>query len=203
MKKTFAIIIILGLFALGVSAQVPSKPFNIYAGGGLTITSSPQIFKDRYKLGYHFSSGLGIKAAPFTQIIGKVEYHSIARDWQDIRTLDNISDNSISGGTRQIWMFGLDARLGVNAPMSPIKPFIIGGIGLAYLSETDIATTLPPSQIPFQPYESQTKVYLNVGGGLDFKAGPILTMFVEGRYLNIQQDGDNLILIPISLGIKF
>lgn len=203
MKKSFAIIFVLGLFALGVSAQVPSKPFNIYAGGGLTITSSPQSFKDRYKLGYHFSGGLGIKVAPFTQVIGKVEYHSIVRDWQDIRTLDYISDNSISGGTRQIWLFGLDARIGADAPMVPIKPFIIGGVGLAYSCETDITTSLPVSQISSQLYDSQTKFYLNVGGGLDFSAGPIFTMFIEGRYLNIQQDGDNLILIPISLGVKF
>jgi len=203
MKKTFYLVIALVLvFALTGSAQVPSKPFNIYAGGGLTAPSAPDLFKDTHKNGFHATAGLGFNAYPFIQLVGKVEYHTMSMDWDEIRTLDALIDAGTEGGKKNIWMYGVDARFSLGAPGAPFKPFGLAGVGFASISQSDITTVLNPADVEAYDFDNETKFYFNLGGGIEFQAAPMITLFLQGRYVNIKQDGDNLIMIPITLGIK-
>lgn len=194
MKKVLLVGGILILFALCVSAQVPSKPFSIYAGGGLSLPSAPQKFKDGHKTGFHGLAGIGVNAAPFIQMVGKVEYQSFSKDWGELYPGVNVS-----GGKRELWMYGADLRFGVNVPAAPIKPFLLGGIGWAYISERDIPSA---AGFSYLTPKNATEFYFNIGGGIELKGGPFFGLFLQGRYINIKAEGDNLVLIPVTLGIK-
>ncbi|MEW6413067.1 MAG: outer membrane beta-barrel protein [Candidatus Zixiibacteriota bacterium] len=194
MKKALFTLVVLTLTTSVSVAQTP-KPFDLYAGGGITFGSSPDIFKTQHKEGYHLFGGIGFHMIPLIQFVGKIEYQSFAKDFDEFRT--EITD--LSGGTRRILMFGVDARLGTNVPTAPIRPFIFAGLGLARQSESDLETAF---EIAIQDYDSQTDLYLNIGGGIEFKMLKIFNVFVQARYLNIKQDGGDLSLVPVSLGLK-
>ena len=80
MKKVLLIAFVLTVFALGAHATAP-VPFSIYAGGAVSVPSSPDGFKDGFNTGYHGMIGAGYKALPLLQIVGKVEYHNFGFDW--------------------------------------------------------------------------------------------------------------------------
>ena len=175
-------------------AQVPPKPFDVYFGIGATFGSAPQEFTDMHKEGYHLFGGLGFNMMPMIQIVGKVEYHSFSKDFDEF--FPSIDD--LDGGKRRILMFGVDGRIGANVPTAPVSPYLFAGIGFARVSESDLTTAV---EIAFdQPKD--TEFYLNLGGGIDFKFLQVFKPFVQGRYVNIKQDGDNLVMIPITGGLK-
>lgn len=203
MKKLSLILIVL-LFGVvaSTSAQVPgvpSKPFNLYLDAGLNSTSAPDAFKDYHKLGYHTEGGIGFKAFPFIQVVGKVGFYTIAKDWNFIQGLSDILD----GGNVKIMTFGLDARASIGAPAVPIKPFALVGVGLAKISEDDITTTIGDVSDHYTGgLADQTKFYYNIGGGLEFGGG-LFSFFIQARYVSIATEGESIKYIPVSLGIKF
>ena len=195
MKKIILSAFILLIMVGSVSAQASVKPFTIYGSAGLTFSNSPEIFQDFHKLGYNLYGGLGFKFLPLIQIVPKVEYQQIKKDW------DFFTDSPINGGEISLWMFGVDARLTAGAPLMPIKPFLTAGIGWSKVNQADINVGSVIITIPTVVDEG-TKFYYNIGGGIDFGSGPF-SFFVQGRYINIKQDGENLVLVPINVGIKF
>jgi hypothetical protein len=190
---SFIFVILLGSM---VSAQVPSKPFTAYLQGGLTTVSSPELFKDLHKLGYHVTGGVGFSAAPMFQVVGKLGYHAMSKDWIIPE------GETISGGKVKVITYGLDARFSPTTMVTPIKPYAYGGLGFAKISEGDIESSFLPI-VPLSAVQEQTKFYFNAGAGVEFSAGPVIKMFLEAQYLNIKTDGDNLVMIPLSLGVKF
>jgi opacity protein-like surface antigen len=202
MKRAILLMALLLILSSTSFAQVP-KPFNLYFGGGMTFSSAPQEFRDYHKEGYHLTAGIGFNFIPLVQFVGKAEYHSFSKDFDEF--LPDITD--LEGGTQRLVTFGVDARLGAGVPTAPIKPFLFGGIGLARISQSDLLTAftelLPEEEIAFLDQESETKFYFNIGGGLEFKALTVLNLFIQGRYVNIKQEGDNLVYIPLTVGLKF
>lgn len=202
MRKILGTFLILLLAVATTNAQGPPKPFNLYAGVGMTFSSGPDEFRDFHKEGYHMFGGVGLNLIPVIQFVGKVEYHSFSKDFDMF--LPSVSD--LDGGTRKLLMFGVDARLGVSVPTAPVSPYLLAGIGLARSSEGDFETVLEDlteEEIDILDYENQTDFYFNIGGGIEFKFLQVLNMFVQGKYVAIKQDGDNLSFIPISVGLKF
>ena len=194
MKKIILLTVLIMAVATACHAQMPPKPFNLYFGAGATFGSAPQDFTDLHKEGYHLFGGVGLNMIPMIQFVGKVEYHSFSKDFDEFfPDVDNLD-----GGTRRILMIGVDGRLGANIPTAPLTPFLFAGIGFAKISESDIITVLEVAFI--QP--DDTEFYLNFGGGIEFKLLQVLNVFVQGRYVNIKQDGDNLVMIPLSVGLK-
>ena len=83
--------------------------------------------------------------------------------------------------------------------MAPTKPFVLGGVGLATLSVSDLEGV--GITIPFDI--SETKLYFEFGGGVEFKMGPTMNLFLMGRYVNVTSEGEATAFIPISVGLKF
>ncbi len=198
MKKLALALIVLLTFALSASAQTPSAPFSLYAGGGLTLNQSPDIFKDNWKTGVHFMGGIGFKMHPMFQVVGKVEYNTHKSELADLA--------GFSGGTVKTLMFGVDGRMGFDVPSAPISPFFLGGIGLARSSRDDFVGELAEGTGTYDPPESvdsNTDFYFNVGGGVTLKSGPGFSLFIQGRYLSIATDEESTVTIPITAGVKF
>jgi opacity protein-like surface antigen len=197
--KTFLIFLTaILILSLSVSAQVPSKPFSIYANGGLSMVSGPEVFKDFHKLGFNLGAGIGFKAIPVVEIVLKGEYHSISKDWEFIDVLDGVS-----GGKVKFYSFGADARISSPSLVLPIKPFGFAGLGFAKLKQDEIVIDplfdLGGTVIP--AYEDKTKMYFNLGGGIEFGTG--VKMFLQAKYMMIKTDGDDISFIPVSFGVKF
>lgn len=190
MRTRFIVLVVLVLIAVSAQAQVPAKPFSIYLQGGITLPSGPEEISDAYKMGYHFGGGLGIALGPMFQVVPKAEYHLIPRDFGD---LDG------DGLELSVILVGADLRANINLPAAPIKPFLIGGGGMA-ISKTNDGTM---DSSPFEQSDSQSDFYFNVGGGLNLSAGPGFSPFIQVRYVSISTEGDDIVTIPVSLGLKF
>ena len=200
MKKVLLTAVMLFVMTGVVSAQVPS-PFSFYAGGAVSIPNSPDAFADLYKTGFHGSVGVGFNVMPGLQTIGKIEYHRFQLDWD---ANEMMVGEDIGGGHNNMWMFGADLRYSIPLPQPAFKPYAIGGVGLARISNTQFEGTssLVASLNEFMP-EVQNKVYFNIGAGIEIPTGPKMSFFGQVRYVSIATEGDAATFIPITLGLKF
>ena len=202
MKKTIltALVALLIMSAVSVAqVSTPGLPFSVYAGGALSLPSSPEGFRDGWKFGYHGMIGAGFNVAPRIQVIGKVEYHKFQSD------LDTFGGSSVDGGGIKSIMFGVDGRLNLGAPVIPIKPYAIGGIGMASVTAEEYESTDPliaSSLNSGVDTETQSKVYYNFGAGVEFTLAPKASLFVQARYVNIATDGSSTGFIPVTVGLK-
>lgn len=196
MRKLILMLAILLTFALAASAQV-SSPLSFYAGGALSLPNGPDGFKDAYKTGYHGWVGAGYSLAPTFQVIGKVEHNRFSFDAGTITGVD--------GGTMKIWMYGADAKFAPSVPAFPIKPFLFAGAGWASskVDEFTGSNTLATAALNTGTNESVTKMYYNFGAGADLFSGPAFSVFLQGRWVSIQTDGETTNFIPISMGLRF
>ncbi len=180
MKKFLIIALVIAFTAMTASAQIPAKPITIYGSAGISLPSSPSEFSDSWKMGFHGMGGVGFNIAPKMQLIGKIEYHSFAFDWDK-------AGLSGSGLALQALMFGGDIKFSLAVPAAPTKPFLIGGIGMGKVSFSNISGV------------DETKVYFEFGGGVDFSS----SMFISARYVSISSSGSSTGFIPFSIGFKF
>ncbi len=194
-KSALMAVIFLLIFATAGWSQLPSKPFNLYAGGGISNPTSPDAFKEGWKLGFHGSGGLGINfgVVPNFQIIGKVEFHTMPFDW------DKAGLPDASGGAFQVLMFGADGKFALGVPAAPMKPFVIGGAGIAKISVSDITNAGSTVAVD----ADETDFYFNVGAGMEFGSGPAMKFFILARYVHIATEGESTAFIPVTAGIKF
>jgi opacity protein-like surface antigen len=200
MKKLLLALIILVAFAATTSAQVPT-PFSLYAGGLISLPQSPSSFKDAYKNGWHGMAGFGWKLAPKFQAVAKIELHSFGVDYE-AQNLATTYPNLV-GGTNRMLMFGLDGRFSLGVPVAPIKPFILGGGGMAHVSQTEFAGDPLATSLNSLMPSAQNKMYWNIGAGFELKGTPLMGLFAQIRYVSVQTEGEASSFIPITLGFKF
>lgn len=197
MRNVSLLLFCLLFLAGSAMAVAPSPPVSLYAGGLVSVPSSPDLFSDGYKTGYHGTVGVGLKAAPNFQLVGKFEYHTFKSEAAGLL--------GIQDGSRNILMFGGDARFSPSMPAAPVKPFFLAGIGFANVKQDSFTgpslltsalnTAIPPGD--------ETKFYFNIGAGIDLFSTPKLGMFIQARYVNVATSGEALQFIPVTLGLKF
>ncbi|HWR81994.1 MAG TPA: outer membrane beta-barrel protein [Candidatus Deferrimicrobium sp.] len=195
MKTALVIGACLMAFALGASAQVPT-PFSFYAGGALSLPNAPEGFKESFNSGYHGLVGIGYKLGPGFQLVGKAEYHKFSSDLSGFPGVD--------GGDANVWLFGGDGRLALGLPVAPIKPFGLLGFGLATIDQSDFSGPVTLiAAIPESYPDKQSKLYYNFGAGVEFKFGPAVNLFVQGRYVSVSSEGGSTGFVPVTVGLKF
>jgi len=194
MKKALITIAVTVLFAVGASAQV-APPVSCYLGGALSMPSSSD-FNTGWQMGYHGWAGVGYKLMPNLQVAGKIEYHDFFFDLGDFVGLE--------GGDTKVWMYGLDGRYTVAVPTFPLKPFFMAGTGIARVSWDEFeGTSLIASTLNTAIPDPVSKMYINFGGGLELKASPAFSLFIQGRYVSVATEGARTDFIPVSIGLKF
>ncbi|MEW6413066.1 MAG: outer membrane beta-barrel protein [Candidatus Zixiibacteriota bacterium] len=199
MKKTVLICAVTLLFAVGASAQVPS-PISVYIGGALSVPSSGN-FNAGWQMGYHGMAGVGYKLSKNLMLSGKIEHHTFFFDLADFFGVD--------GGDTKVWMYGIDGRYTLNLPAIPLKPYVKAGSGIAKISwqefeSTDPSTTLTAAVLNAGITEaSASKVYFDIGGGIELKAIPAFGLFAEARYVSVATDGERMSFVPMTIGLKF
>lgn len=198
MRKILTILAILLAFGSIASAQVPSSPVSIYAGGALSIPTAPESFKTSFKNGYHGSLGLGFSASPLFELVGKVEYHTFNFDFDP-------AYSDYTGGTNKMWMFGGDVKVNPSVPAFPVSPYILAGVGLANIKQSEFKgpASLSLSVLNSAISEDQTKFYWNTGAGFTLKTSPVFSLFAQVRYVSIATDNETSAFIPVTIGLKF
>ena len=183
-----AVVAVLATMALSASAaRAQGAEFSL--GGGLGVPLSN--FDDVAKLGWH-----GLAAVSFVptgspvgiQIDG--QYHQFKLD-EDVFARDDLKDRFIFGTADAVFKFK-------TAETSPVRPYIIGGVGVYNFKTTgadDVGDVIGTDN-------STTKFGINGGAGFDFKAGSV-GLFVEGRFHNVFTTGSDINFIPITVGVRF
>lgn len=207
MKRVLLVLCLVLVFAGLSSAQVPNPvptvPVSIYASGAISIPASPSSFKEGFKTGFHGSLGVGLKLSPAFQLIGKIENHQFSVDFDNSLLLSTIA--GIDGGKNKMWMYGVDGKYSLGLPAAPLKPFLLGGLGFANVKQTEFSSTDPLATSVLNSVlpASQTKVYYNIGGGIDLKSSPAFGLFAQVRYVSVATSGSSSSFIPFSVGVRF
>ena len=198
MKKLLMILAILIAFTASVSAQMPSSPVSVYAGGALSIPTAPESCKASFKNGFHGSVGVGFDINPMFEVIGKVEYHTFKFDFDQALS-------GYTGGTNKMWLFGGDLKFSPSLPAMPISPYVLGGVGMANIKQSEFEgpTSLALSLLNQVISEDQTKLYWNMGAGFGLMTSPAFSLFAQVRYVNIATEGESSAFIPVTVGLKF
>lgn len=192
MKKLLLALAIAMLSAGLASAQV-SRPFNVYAGGGVSVPVGD--LGDATKMGFHGMGGIGFKLMPVIRGLAKVEYHTM-----DLDFVDSV------GGSFKVTMFGVGAKVAPPMPASKIKLFGMAGVGIAsYKFDTDEAVDLG-SLGTFSvggSSDSKNDMYFEIGGGVEIPAAQNMNLFAMVRFVSIATEGSSTTLVPITVGLKF
>ncbi|MCP4567647.1 MAG: hypothetical protein GY841_08715, partial [FCB group bacterium] len=120
---------------------------------GLTSPVTPEFFRANWNYGFHFMAGIGFAVSPSVDVIPKFEFHRLGFNQGQYRA-DPVN----------LYLFGIDFR-----PMALIRGtgrmFLIGGIGF---SRTEIPDIIGSGKLA-QAGDLQMNLYINFGGGLEFK----------------------------------
>ncbi|MBN4056862.1 hypothetical protein JYU19_00985 [bacterium AH-315-J21] len=178
------------------NAQAPSpipsvslKP-HIYLAGGTATVANPSATKDILNQSLSLMVAVGLPLNLGLEIIPKVQYHKFNLS-NDFILASSITTKSPK---MTILTLGADLKMGLLPGPVPAKPYFLIGGGTANIKWDDLGVSLPSV--------SSTKIYLNIGGGLDVKVGPSFSFFVEGKYTFVSADGANLGIVPLMAGIR-
>lgn len=178
----------------------PSKSWNIYLGAGGSLPMGD--FKDTYGTGLHGTGAVGFNLAPGFQILGKVEYHTFSIQ-DDFRAFLLPGATNLDGGGSNVLMFGGDAKYNFRMENSKMSPYLIGGLGMASISFKDITGDSAGTSFTRTPPDGTTKLYFEVGAGLEFGSSDAMAFFVQGRYVSVATEGSSSTFIPLTVGIRF
>jgi opacity protein-like surface antigen len=176
--------------------DVTARAFTFGVSGGLSVPMGD--FADGVKSGFNAGAHLAFKPAmlPFgLRVEGQFNQF-------DLKGLEELGED-VDGDARII-SGTVNGVFGVPAASSAFRPYLIAGVG-AY-NERVKFDFLGASES-----ESQTKLGINGGVGIEFGLSGLAT-FIEARYhlvFDKEDDedtgasGSNTTFVPISFGIKF
>ncbi|MBU8933539.1 MAG: outer membrane beta-barrel protein [candidate division Zixibacteria bacterium] len=162
-----------------------------YGGAGIGMPSSPSEFSDYWKMGFHGSVGIGFPLSPNVRLVPKLEYHSFAFDWGKLGVV------GIDGLDMQALLIGADVRVALGVPTASARPYLLGELGMGTISFSDVTgagETIPVGL-------DETKMYIGLGGGLEFASSPSTKFFFQFRYISITTSGEATTFIPITAGV--
>jgi hypothetical protein len=156
-------------------------------GGGVGVPLGT--FDDNANIGWH-----GLAAISFVpngwpvgiQIDGSYQQYSL--DDNVVVGFSGLKNRLLMGTGDIVFKFK-------SSEESTFRPYLIGGGGV-YNSKIT-GSDDPNDVIP----GGTTDFGVNVGAGFDFKAGSA-GLFVEGRFHDIMQDGEDTKFVPITVGIR-
>ncbi|MEE9443622.1 MAG: hypothetical protein V3V99_13235 [candidate division Zixibacteria bacterium] len=175
MKKIIPVLIFIFLFT-GISMGQTSKPFDIYAGGGISIPQGNA--SDFYKNGFNGLGAMAYNAMPAMKYFVKIELNSFK---SDSTALFDVTQNNL--------LLGIGGILAPQITGAPLKPFGIAGAGIASISFSEGGGSI-------------SKFYFEFGAGAKLGSGSA-AFFIMARYVSIATEVESFNFIPITVGIKF
>ncbi len=174
------------------NAQIPSvnlRP-HLYLGAGTSMITNPTLTKDNLKQGLSLMLAVGLPLNPGIEIVPKMQYHRFGYNSDFILS----SGITTADPKMTILTLGADVKWGFIPGPAPAKPYFLVGGGSSTISQ-DVGG------FSFQKID-ETKLYMNVGAGLDVKLGPTFAFFVEGKYTFVNSSSASLGIFPLMAGIR-
>src|SRR5665213_1497629 len=158
-------VLILCLAQVVLADSAPDVPVkdSIYVNIGGTTPLSPSSFTMKQTSGYNVGIGYGFGLSKLFQLVIDVN-------------ADNFPSNisNIIGGDMRVGTLLANIRFRVLAEDNPVVPYLIGGIGGAYVTESAFSY----SGLVF-PATSSTNLALRLGFGIDIRLSQLTSLFVD------------------------
>jgi opacity protein-like surface antigen len=216
MKRTLCCILVL----LG-TVQLGRAQFSVGFGahGGISMASFPPDVKDFYGIGFGGGAHLDLNVLRFLSIRLNGDYLTFTSDKNKIKELlvQQFTVDGAAADPAKTEYDGLNAGIitislngiGKIPTGTIVVPYGLIGVGVnmmslsdhkvTYTGKGDITQPLIDLKIIGKP-ESQTKVGLNFGGGVEFQLGKV-KLFVEAKYVMIFTPDNKTNHLPITIGI--
>jgi len=78
--------------------------------------------------------------------------------------------------------------------MSPANPYMLAGVGIGVVSLSDLTI----SGAGTISADSESKFFVEVGGGVEFSK-----VFIQAKFVNIFTEGSSVTYFPITLGVMY
>lgn len=174
-------------------AQGSGKRVNIYLGAGIGIPSGN--LSGGFNTGFHATGRLGFSITPRLSLLLGADFNDLPIDQPGL--LDVLS--TVFGGFRTT-MFGGGLRLDLTVPEAGIDPFLMGGLGLARVSQPDL---IIPG-LGTLTYNRRSKLYFEGGGGIGL--GRLLIqvkiVYINNGFVNSSDQEVAATYLPVTLVVK-
>ena len=175
----------LGMLLSAPAVRAQGAEFSL--GGGATLPLST--FGDVARTGFH---GLvAVSFAPSSFPLG-IQIDGMYQRLKQEEVVGNRSNQILQGTGNLIYKFK-------SSEDSKFRPYLIGGVGIYNFKLVSGDEVAGPGV--GNTGNTGTDFGLNGGAGFDFKAGGI-GLFLEGRFHNVFNSGEDAKFIPITLGIR-
>lgn len=188
MRRPILWIVLLTLVAGTTPAQT-EKPVEIYLATGAAYPTND--FNLQYNYGFNGSVGVGLRIANSLRVVPKAEIQTFSID-------PNYFVDTVSGGNYTAIMTGADLRWFSDLHKWWFDPILLVGGGLAFAR----VSTLTVGEITYYSH-NETKLYFNIGAGVDMRMTPKISAFITGRYVRISTGGTKTEFFPVSVGMRF
>ncbi len=172
-------------------APIPSFKPHIYLAGGTALITNPTLSKDMLDKGFSLMAAVGLPMNIGIEIVPKVQYHRFNV------TTDFLLASSLTATNPKlsILTFGADIKWGFLPPLAPTRPYFLVGGG---------SSTITRDALGGAGFGSldETKIYANIGAGLDVKIGPTFAFFVEGKYTFVNSSINSMGVFPLMAGFR-
>ena len=178
MRLFFTILAVILTIATTCPAQRLLKPFETHVGLGVSFDAGPDEFTVWHLESYHISGGLAYPLGKSVKLMGKVEYNSFPSEFGDGY---GYWEQQVGGGERRILRYGIDIHVTPRIESFPLKPYALGGIGLARMWQTEFETFMFEIVGFLDPYmyDTSTELYYNFGGGATIALSDNIDFFVQ------------------------
>ena len=197
---------LLAVLASTTASAQRDRSFDVTVNSGASAPTGE--FGERYDMGFHLGVGLAYFLSPTLVLAPKLEYHSFPIDedsWIETGNDAGIPATAVDGGTRRTVLAAADLRLEPAMNTEGWQPFVLGGLGAGFMSGSAVDYHTAEGVIS-KEIDGDTKLFWNVGVGLEFGHTNGMSLFIMGRYMGIPGDeteGFDFNAIPISIGVRF
>ncbi len=189
--------------AVPVFAQNSAGP-TFYVNTGLAVPSAPNEFSDYWKTGINLGGGVGFPITRNLSFVGNLLHTRFSFDGEKL-----MADNGMGGygfyfegGTTSITTFFGDFKMELGSNPGKVTPFLMGGAGLFFVTIRE-TTMQYQNQFETIPGGDETKLGIDLGGGVDIALSPRTKLQLGMKYIVGFTDIENTSYFPIMIGLSF
>lgn len=173
MRRLAALLVMLaGVLPASLAAQEVSLGIR----GGVTFPN-----------GAYGDSASSLKTGWNVGAVGRVEFGTSRFGLQADLGYSANAIEGYPGGLASDWQGGLALMFNILAPSSPLRPYLLLGLGVDYWQD-DSGNGITPA--------------FYGGGGIDARLDPIMP-YIELQYRNVMTPGDDLKTIQLIFGLRY
>jgi opacity protein-like surface antigen len=199
------LILMMAVLAMSGIVLAQEKPkITYYVSAGIAVPSAPDEFSDYWRTGLNIGGGVGFPISNNVQLVPTLSYSNCGFDVDRFLLDSGVGDfgYDINGGDASLTTLNADFRFSFNTAQGKVVPYVVGGAGIFWLSIDDALLSYQGYTIRVNG-ESETKVGIDFGAGIDFSAGPRTNISIGGRLVVGFTEGDNTQYFPLQVTFGF